>query len=79
MHPVSFLSGDFIMLLNAILTLCGQNPFRLLLGKSLVLNWIYREDLRGMEEKLNQTKQIPSVRTSDVTEWDYKAYLTKTQ
>lgn len=33
---------------------------QVLSGKSLVLIWVYKEDFCGMEEKLNQTKQIYS-------------------
>lgn len=57
---VLFHSGYFIMFLNAILSICGQNPSRFLLGKSTTLIWIYREDLCCMEKKFNQSKQIPS-------------------
>lgn len=48
--------------------MCGQNPFRFLLGKSLVLIWIYSEDFCGMEEKLNKSNEIPSEGTSFMIE-----------
>lgn len=54
---VLFHSGYFIMFLNAILSMCDQNPFRFLLRKSTALIWIYREDFCGMKRNwISQTK-----------------------